>query len=110
MSYWYLLLKFVIGGGIIVAVTLLANYINPKWGGIIAVAPITTTLSIIFVRMETNVITTQELVMASIVYVIPSILFLFAMYFLISRMNLVTSLSASFGVWLVAVLIMRVFY
>jgi len=110
MNYLYLLLKFIIGGGIIVAVTLLANYINPKWGGIIAVAPITTTLAIIFVRLETNTLTTQKLIMASIIYVIPSVIFLVAMYFLLTKFNLTTSLSLSFAMWLITVLIMKVFY
>ena len=39
MTLTYLALKFVLGGAILVGVGVLAN-IHPKWGGLIAVAPI----------------------------------------------------------------------
>ena len=48
MDYSYLPLKFLIGGGVIVGVTFLAEQVNPKYGGILAAAPITTTLAILF--------------------------------------------------------------
>ena len=45
MIYLYLFAKFIIGGGIIVGVIVLAQNVDPKYGGILAAAPITTSLS-----------------------------------------------------------------
>ncbi|MFA6225075.1 MAG: hypothetical protein WC620_02585 [Methanoregula sp.] len=44
MDYLYTLLKFVIGGSVIVGVTFLAGQGDPRYGGMLAVAPIITTL------------------------------------------------------------------
>ncbi len=109
MNYLYLLLKFFIGGAIIVSVTLLANYIHPKWGGLIAVAPIITTLSIIFVKYETSINTTQQLILSSIYFIIPTLIFLIAMYFLLNKFNLTSSLGISYALWIVIILCMQKF-
>ncbi len=42
-------------------VTLLANYVNPKYGGILAATPITTTPAIVFTAYETSKGTTEKL-------------------------------------------------
>lgn len=107
MSVAYLLLKFIIGGGIIVGVTLLANYIHPKWGGVLAVAPIIATLSIIFVKHETSLQTTQQLILSTIYFIIPTLIFLVTMYFLLNKLNLIYSLLISYVVWGVIVLIIQ---
>ena len=52
MDYTYILLKFLIGGGVIVGVTLLAEQVNPKYGGILVAAPIITSLAILFTWSE----------------------------------------------------------
>lgn len=109
MNYSFLLLKFFIGGVIIVSATLLANYIHPKWGGLVAVAPIITTLSIIFVKYETNLQTTQQLILSSIYFIIPTLIFLIAMYFLLNKFNLISSLSISYVLWVVIILGMQKF-
>lgn len=46
MDYVSLLLKFVLGGAIVAGTTVLAEQIDPKYGGILATAPIITTLAI----------------------------------------------------------------
>lgn len=99
MNILYLILKFIIGGGLVIGVTFLAKYINPKWGGVFAVAPLIATLSIIFVKYETNLQTTQELILSSIYYIIPTLIFLIVMYFLASRINLIYALIISYIVW-----------
>lgn len=45
MDYLYTLLKFIIGGSVIVGVTFLAEHVDPRYGGMIAAAPIITTLA-----------------------------------------------------------------
>jgi uncharacterized membrane protein (GlpM family) len=107
MNILYLILKFVIGGILILAITLLANYINPKYGGILAVAPIITTLSIIFVKYETNTKITQQLILSAIYYIIPTLGFLILMYFLITKINLIYSLIISYIFWIIIVIILH---
>ena len=61
MDYLYTLLKFLIGGSIIVAVTLLAEQLDPRYGGILAAAPMITTLAFLFTWSEAGRQTTQQL-------------------------------------------------
>jgi len=52
MDYTYIILKFLIGGAVIVGVTFLAQQADPKYGGILAAAPIMTTLAFLFIIMR----------------------------------------------------------
>lgn len=104
MKTLYLILKFSIGGGLILGITLLTKYINPKFGGILSVAPIITTLSIIFVKYETDLQTTRRLILSAIYYIIPTLLFLIAMYFLLNKLNLIYSLILAYFVWVIALI------
>jgi len=106
MDYPYLALKFLLGGGIIVGVTFLAEQANPEYGGILAAAPLTTTLAILFTYSEAGQATAQQLVMDSAIFILPTLLFLLVLYLLLSRYPLAPSLGGAFGAWLAAVLVM----
>jgi len=58
-------LRFIAAGGIIVGVTLIVQHIDPKYGGILAAAPITTTLAFIFTYSSTGEDITRQLVLGS---------------------------------------------
>jgi uncharacterized membrane protein (GlpM family) len=103
----FMVLKFFIGGGIIASVTWLAHYVDPKYGGILAAAPITTTLAFIFTRLETSPATTQNLVLSSFYFAIPSIIFLLVLFLLLTRVDLPAGLAGAFSIWLGAVLILN---
>jgi len=107
MNYLYLLAKFIIGGGIIVGVTLLAQHMDPKYGGILAAAPITTTFAFIFTYTEAGQATTHQLVLAAFVFAIPTLFFLLALYLLMNRLSLFPSLGGALGIWLVCLLVMN---
>jgi len=107
MDYTYLLLKFIIGGGVIVGVTLLADQVSPKYGGILVAAPIITSLAIFFTYSEAGQATTRQLVIGSFWFVIPTLLFLLVLYLLLARYPLVPSFFGALGVWLAAVVIMN---
>lgn len=107
MNTLYLILKFIIGGSLILGITLLANHIHPKWGGILAVAPIITTLSIIFVKYETNLQTTQQLILSAIYFIIPTLIFLIIIYFLLNKLNLIYSFLIAYVVWGIIVFIIQ---
>jgi len=110
MDYSYLALKFLLGGGLLVGVTFLAEQADPKYGGILAAAPITTTLAILFTYSEAGRVSAEQLVLDAFWFVIPTLLFLLALYLLMSRYPLLPSFGGAFGIWITAVLVVnRVF-
>jgi uncharacterized membrane protein (GlpM family) len=104
MNYFYLLVKFVIGGGIIVGVTLLAQQVDPKYGGILAAAPITTTLAFLFLYNESGQEVTQQLVVSAFYFAIPTVLFLLVLYLLMNRFSFFPSLFGAYGIWVLSLL------
>jgi len=102
MDYYALLFKFLVGGAVVAGTTVLTEQINPKWGGILATAPIITTLAFYFVYVETNQATTQQLALNSFYFVIPTALFMAAMFLLLNRYSFFPSLGGSYLVWIVS--------
>lgn len=107
MDYTYIALKFLIGGGIIVGVTFLAQQADPRYGGMLAAAPILTTLACLFTYSEAGQETTRQLVISAFWFAIPTLLFLLTLYLLMTRYPLVPSLGGAFGIWLVALVMMN---
>jgi len=107
MNYSYILLKFLIGGGVVVGVTYLAEQIDPKYGGILAAAPITTTLAFLFTYSEAGQAINRQLVISSFFFAIPTLMFLICLYILLPRYPLLPSLGGAYGIWLGAVLAMN---
>lgn len=106
MDYTYLALKFLIGGGVIVGITILAEQVDPKYGGILAAAPILTTLACLFTYSEAGQVTTQHLVTSAFWFAIPSIIYLLILWFLLARYPLIPSVGGALGIWLVMVVVM----
>ena len=100
-------IKFVIGGVIIAAVTWLARYADPKYGGILAAAPITTTIAFLFTNYESGQATTQQLVLSAFYFAVPTLLFLACLFFLMSRTSLLQGLAGAYAVWLAGVLVLN---
>jgi len=103
------LVKFVAGGSVIVGVTFLAQQVNPRYGGILAAAPIITTLAFLFTYNEAGVATTQQLVLGAFFFAIPSLIFLVSLYFLMGRFGLIPSLGGAYGIWLACVIVTNQF-
>jgi len=107
MDYLYTLLKFIIGGSVIVGVTLLAEHSDPRYGGMLAAAPIITTLAFLFTYSEAGRETTRQLVISAFWFAIPTFLFLLAFWFLMERFSLLQSLGGAYGIWIGALLVMN---
>jgi uncharacterized membrane protein (GlpM family) len=107
MNYLYTVLKFVIGGSVIVGVTVLAEKADPRYGGMLAAAPIITTLAFLFTYAEAGRQTTQQLVISAFWFAIPTLLFLLAFYFLMYRFGVLPSLAGAYGIWLGAIVVMN---
>jgi Uncharacterized membrane protein required for alginate biosynthesis len=99
---WFSLLKFIAGGSIVAGTTVLAQQISPKYGGILATAPIITTLAFIFMFTGTGAAATRQLVLNSFYFVIPTVLFMLVLYLFMGRYSFYPSLALAFGAWIVA--------
>jgi membrane protein GlpM len=102
MDYYALLLKFLVGGTVVAGTALLTEQINPRWGGILATAPIITTLAFYFVYVETNAATAQQLALNSFYFVIPTALFMAAVFLFLNRYSFFISLGGAYLVWIVS--------
>jgi uncharacterized membrane protein (GlpM family) len=107
MDYLYTALKFVAGGAIIVGVTLLAQQVDPKYGGILAAAPIITTIAFIFTFAEAGQATAQQLVLGAFYFAIPSLIFLAVLYLMMNRFSFLPSLAGACAVWITAVFLVH---
>lgn len=105
MELFYLLLVFLAGGSMVAGTTYIADIIDPRYGGILAVAPIITSVSIIFTGIHATQERTQALVVGSLIFLIPCALFLLSLYLLLNRYGLIAGIIGSYGVWLVSVVI-----
>jgi uncharacterized membrane protein (GlpM family) len=105
MELLYLLLIFLAGGSMVAGTTCIAELIDPKYGGILAVAPIITTLAFLFTSMHSRQDQTQDLILGSIIFLVPTALFLVSLYLLLGRYGIVASFIGSYGVWLISVVI-----
>lgn len=107
MDYLYLLIKFCIAGCIIVGVTLLVQQVNPVYGGILAAAPITTTIAFIITYHEAGQNITRELVLGSFLFAIPTLGFILILYILLERYSFLPSLAGSLLAWLAGILLIQ---
>jgi uncharacterized membrane protein (GlpM family) len=105
MEFLYLIIIFLAGGSVVAGTTWLADVIDPRYGGILAVAPIITTLSFIFTSLHGSQERTQDLVLGSIVFLIPTAIFLLSLYLLLNRYGFATSIVGSYAIWLVCAII-----
>lgn len=107
IDYLYLILKFIIAGGIIVGITLLVQHVDPKYGGILAAAPITTTIAFIFTSFESGDRITRSLVLGASYFAIPSLIFLICLYILMGKFSFIPSLMGAYLVWFVVVVLVH---
>jgi len=107
---YYTVLKFLVGGGMVVGVTWLSRFVDPKYGGLLIAAPIITTIAFVFTYVENGAETTQQLVFASLSFMIPTLLFVLALLLLMYRFSFVPSLVASYLVWITGILVVNHWY
>ena len=110
LNHYYTLLKFLVGGGMVVGVTWLSRFVDPKYGGILIAAPIVTTIAFLFTYAENGAQTTQQLVLASFSFMIPTLLFVLVLFLLMYRFSFVLSLIMAYLVWITGVLALNFWY
>lgn len=97
---WKIILRFVIGGTSVVAVSLLSELKNPIWGGIFYSFPAMTLVAMTSVFLSSGALMTRDLI-SSIMITFPLFfLFLGAYYFLSFKFDVWTTMFLSLSVWL----------
>lgn len=109
IDYLYTVFKFLVGGGMVVGITWLARYVDPKYGGILVAAPVITTIAFLFTYAENGSQITQQLAIASFSFMIPTILFVFTLYLLMFRFSFISALTGSYLIWVAGILILNRF-
>lgn len=107
MDLSYLAIRFLIGGSVIAGVTWLALQVDPKYGGILAAAPITTLLAFLFTYSDAGQQTAQQLLISMFWFAIPTLFFILVLWYLIVRYPLIPSLGGAFAFWLVAIVLLN---
>jgi len=97
-----LLLKFVAGGSIVVAVTLLAKTRYPALSGIMMLFPAVTLVGYYFVGQTATPIQLQQITKLSIYGISTTFMFLLAFYYAQKTMSVPNSLAASIGAWVIS--------
>jgi uncharacterized membrane protein (GlpM family) len=108
MTFLPLILKFVVGGLVVVGATLLTKYVNPKLAGLLVAAPLTTLITFAFISIENKVNTVQSFLISSVYFMIPSFLFLFGIYVASFRFSLLISTLIGAVVFLITIVIMYI--
>lgn len=107
MDLSYLAIRFIVGGSVIAGVTWLALQVDPKYGGILAAAPITTLLAFLFTFADAGQATSQELLISMFWFAIPTLFFILVLWYLLARYPVLPSLGGAFLFWLVAVVVVN---
>lgn len=107
MDYLYLVVKFFIAGAIIVGVTLIVQQVDPRYGGILAAAPITTTIAFVVTYSEAGQTLTRDLVLGSFLFAIPTLIFVLTLYLLMNRFSFISSLGGAFLIWIGGVVLIQ---
>ena len=90
------LIQFILGGGIIVGMSILAKYFHPKYAALLYALPIQFTLAAIFIYFGTKEGTIQQLAQNSLFYILGFVAFIIAFYFLTKHFNFWSSLGISY--------------
>ena len=93
-------LQFIVGGGIIVAMSVLAKYFHPKYAALIYALPLQFTIAAIFIYLGTEQGTIQQLAKNSLFFIFGFIVFIISFYFLTKQFNFWTSLGISYLIFI----------
>jgi ABC-type tungstate transport system substrate-binding protein len=78
--------------------------VDPRYGGILAAAPITTTLAFLFLYNESGQDLARQLVINAFYFAIPTVLFLLVLYLLMNRFSFLPGLGGAYGIRITALL------
>ena len=101
--YYELFIRFLIGGAVISGTTWIAEYFDPKLGGIIATIPSATIVSLLIVGSAVGERAAVDFAKGIVLGNIPWFAYIFAVILLTQRIGLVKSLAVGLLIWVLLV-------
>jgi uncharacterized membrane protein (GlpM family) len=101
MSFLEGLLRFVLGGALVLIVSIVAKNGKSSIAGIIALFPIITAVSFYFMSKTVDIKTLKDAILTSLVSFPTTLAFLVSLFLCVNRFNIVLSLVISIFVWLI---------
>ncbi len=98
--YGELLIRFLIGGAVIAGTTWLAEWFDPKFGGIIANIPSATIVSLLILSSAAGEKAAVTFAKGLVIGTIPWFAYIFSVILLTQRIGLAKSLAVGFIIWL----------
>ncbi len=101
--YHELLIRFAIGGAVIAGTTWIAEYFDPKLGGIIATLPSATIVTLLIVSSAIGEKAAVDFAKGIVLGNIPWFAYIFAVILLTQRIGLAKSLAVGLLIWFLLV-------
>ncbi|MCK5107141.1 MAG: hypothetical protein KAQ83_00260 [Nanoarchaeota archaeon] len=95
MAWLNYLLQFLISGSVVVSATILSQYFDSKWSGLLVALPIMTLLGFIFISFNSNEVTTQRYLISALIFMIPAATYILSLYLLYGKLNLINNCLVS---------------
>ncbi|MEK7524739.1 MAG: DUF3147 family protein [Patescibacteria group bacterium] len=84
---FYYILQFVLGGASVVAITLIAKYIDPKYTGMVYALPVILIVAMIFLYLDQGLAISQKTLKSTFVYEFTLVYFILVFWLLLSKVN-----------------------
>jgi uncharacterized membrane protein (GlpM family) len=108
-QYTYYGLQFFLGGASVVAITLIAKYINPKYTGVVYALPVILIVAMIFIYLDQGLETSKSTLKSTFIYEFTLVYFILAFYFLLQRVDFWWAMGISLFSWAIIATIIQLF-
>ena len=108
MSFTEAISRFIVGGSLVLIVSLLGKLKNPYISGLVVLFPVVTLVGYYFLSLSVPGQALQRVVLVSLSAVPTTITFLATVYFTIAKMPAWKSLSLGLLAWLITALVLIV--
>jgi uncharacterized membrane protein (GlpM family) len=105
MTFWEGLIRFVLGGSLVLLIGLIAKNGKSAAAGIMALFPVITAVSFTFLARSVDIKIVKATVLTGIVSLPATAVFLLSFYFCIGRMHIALAVLVSLLCWLAAALV-----
>ncbi len=107
--YAYYTLQFILGGASVVAITLIAKYINPKYTGVVYALPVILIVAMIFVYMSQGLEISKSTLKSTFIYEFTLVYFILAFYMLLQRVDFWWAMGIALFSWAIIATIIQFF-
>lgn len=108
-QFIYYGLQFFLGGASVVAITLIAKYIDPKYTGVVYALPVILIVAMIFIYLEQGLEISKSTLKSTFVYEFTLVYFILAFYFLLQKMDFWWAIGIALISWIVVATVIQFF-